>query len=194
MNQSAGAITDALGALRDGDAGALDQLMPLVYDQLRRMARRQLGAEPTGHTFGTTALVHEAYLKLVDQTRVQWQDRAHFFAIAAQAMRRILIDHARRHCAARRGGVDGAAPVPISLDAAELSVMERAETLLAVDDALTRLALVDPRLARVVECRFFAGLTEQETAEALGLSVRTVARDWGLAKGWLYRELMSDVA
>ena len=189
-----GPITDALGALRDGAPGALDQLMPLVYEQLRRMAHRQLGAEPTGHTLNTTALVHEAYLKLVDQTRAQWEDRAHFFAIASQAMRRILIDYARRHSAARRGGVDGAAPVPISLDAVELSVAARAETLLALDEALERLAQVDARLARVVECRFFAGLTEEETAHALGISIRTVAREWALAKGWLYQALDSDVA
>lgn len=172
----------------------MDQLMPLVYDQLRRMAHRQLGAEPTGHTLNTTALVHEAWFRLVDQTRAQWEDRAHFFAIAAQAMRRILIDYARRHRAARRGGLDGGAPIPISLDAVELSVAERAETLLALDEALERLAQVDTRLARVVECRFFAGLTEAETAEALGVSVRTVAREWALAKGWLYRALNDDDA
>ena len=158
------------------------------------MAHRQLGAEPAGHTLNTTALVHEAYLRLVDQTRAQWEDRAHFFAIASQAMRRILIDYARRHSAARRGGVDGAAPVPISLDAEELSVAERAETLLALDEALERLAQVDARLARVVECRFFAGLTEEETAHALRISIRTVAREWALAKGWLYQALDSDVA
>ncbi len=189
-----GPITDALGALRAGAPGALDKLMPLVYEQLRRMAHRQLGAEPTGHTLNTTALVHEAYLKLVDQKRAQWEDRAHFFAIASQAMRRILIDYARRHSAARRGGVDAAAPVPISLDAVELSVAERAETLLALDEALVRLAQIDARLARVAECRVFAGLTEEETAQAQRISLRPVAREWSLANGWLYQALDSDVA
>jgi RNA polymerase sigma factor (TIGR02999 family) len=191
---ASGPITDALGALRDASPGAMDRLMPLVYEQLRRMAHRQLGAEPAGHTLSTTALVHEAYFKLVDQTRAQWQDRAHFFAIAAQAMRRILVDYARRYSAVRRGGLSGAAPRAISLEAAELSVSDRAETLLALDEALERLALVDARLARVVECRFFAGLTEDETAQALEVSVRTVAREWALAKGWLYQELNSDDA
>ena len=189
-----GSITDALGALRDASPDAMDRLMPLVYEQLRRMAHRQLGAEPSGHTLSTTALVHEAYFKLVDQTRAQWQDRAHFFAIAAQAMRRILVDYARRYSAVRRGGMNGAAPRAISLEAAELSVSDRADTLLALDEALERLARVDARLARVVECRFFAGLTEDETAQALDISVRTVAREWALARGWLYQELNSDVS
>lgn len=167
--------------------------MPLVYNQLRRLAHHQLGAEETGHTLTTTALVHETYLKLVDQTRVDWQDRAHFFAVATRLMRRILVDYARRHRAARRGGQpDGAPPKPISLDEVELPAAERAEALLALDEALDRLERFDARLARVVECRFFAGLEEAETAIALGVSQRTVARDWAVAKGWLYRELRSD--
>jgi RNA polymerase sigma factor (TIGR02999 family) len=183
-------ITEALVALRGRIPGALDRLMPLVYDQLRHVAHRQLGAEPTGHTLSTTALVHEAYLKLVDQSRVQWQDRAHFFAVASRAMRRILIDYARRHRALRRGGSpDGAPPKPVSLDTVELPVEERAQALIALDDALDRLEQVEARLARVVECRFFAGLTEGETAAALGVSQRTVAREWALARGWLYQEL-----
>ncbi|HXY30497.1 MAG TPA: ECF-type sigma factor [Gemmatimonadaceae bacterium] len=187
-------ITEALVALRQGAPGAMDRLMPLVYDQLRRMAHRQLGAEPTGHTLTTTALVHEAYLKLVEQTRTQWQDRAHFFAIAARAMRRILVDYARLYRAARRGGgPDGHAATPVSLDSVELPTAERADALLALDDALDRLGRVDARMAQVVECRFFAGLTEADTAAALALSQRTVARDWALAKGWLYQELRSDV-
>jgi RNA polymerase sigma factor (TIGR02999 family) len=172
----------------------MDRLMPLVYQQLRRVAHRQLGAEPTGHTLTTTALVHEAYLRLVDQTRAQWQDRVHFFAIAARAMRRILIDYARRHRAARRGGGPDGPPTPVSLDTVELSVAERAEALLALDEALDRLAAVDARLAQVVECRFFAGLTEGETAAALEVSQRTVAREWALAKGWLYQELRGELA
>jgi RNA polymerase sigma factor (TIGR02999 family) len=191
--QADGEITDALVALRQGTPGAMDRLMPLVYDQLRRMAHRQLGAEPTGHTLTTTALVHEAYLRLVDQTRAQWQDRAHFFAIAARAMRRILIDYARRYRAARRGGgPDGSPATPISLDNVEVPAGERAEALLALDEALDRLGEMDARLAQVVECRFFAGLTESETAEALAVSQRTVARDWALAKGWLYQELRRE--
>jgi RNA polymerase sigma factor (TIGR02999 family) len=191
--QSDPEITEALVALRDRIPGAMDRLMPLVYDQLRRVAHRQLGAEPTGHTLSTTALVHEAYLKLVDQTRAQWQDRAHFFAIASRAMRRILIDYARRHRALRRGGLpDGTPPTPVSLDDVELPVAERAEALLALDEALDRLEQFDARLAEVVECRFFAGLTEAETAAALGVSQRTVAREWAVAKGWLYQELGRD--
>lgn len=183
-------ITRALLALRERAPGAMDRLMPLVYEQLRRVAHWQLEAEPAGHTLTTTALVHEAYLRLVAQTRIQWQDRAHFFAIASRAMRRVLIDHARRHRAVRRGGQpDGARFRPISLDEVELPVAERAEALLALDEALDRLGRVDERLARVVECRFFGGLTEAETGVALGVSQRTVAREWAVAKGWLYREL-----
>lgn len=186
-------ITEALVALRRGAPDAMDRLIPLVYEQLRRVAHRQLGAERTGHTLSTTALVHETYLKLVDQTRAEWQDRAQFFAVASGAMRRILIDYARRHRALRRGGQpDGSPPRPVSLDEVELPVAERAEALLALDDALERLGEVDPRLAQVVECRFFAGLTEAETAAALAVSKRTVAREWALARGWLYRELGGD--
>jgi len=170
----------------------MDRLMPLVYDQLRRLAHRQLVVEPTGHTLATTALVHEAYLKLVDQTRAQWQDRAHFFAIAARALRRILIDYARRHRAARRGGSQDGPPARVALDSVELPVAERADALLALDEALDRLAQLDARLAQVVECRFFAGLSEEETAAALAVSQRTVARRWVLAKGWLYQELQPE--
>lgn len=183
-------VTEALVALRDGVPGAMDRLMPLVYGQLRQVAHRQLSAERAGHTLATTALVHEAYLRLVDQTRVQWQDRCHFFAIASQSMRRVLIDYARRHRALRRGGLgNGDPPRPVSLDVVEVPVAERADALLALDEALERLGQVDPRMTRVVECRFFAGLSESDTAAALGLSKRTVAREWALAKGWLYQEL-----
>lgn len=187
-------ITEALIALRHRAPGALDRLMPLVYDELRRVAHRQLGAEPTGHTLSTTALVHEAYLKLVDQSRTEWQDRAQFFAIASRAMRRILIDYARRHRALRRGGgPNGARPVPVALDEAEIPVEQRADALIALDEALERLGRMDARLARVVECRFFGGLTEPETATALGISRRTVAREWAVARGWLYQELRDGV-
>ena len=189
-------ITEALAVLRRGAPEAMDQLLPLVYADLRRIAHRQLAAEATGHTLCTTALVHEAYLRLADQTRAQWVDRAQFFAVAARTMRRVLVDYARRHWAKRRGG--GAHRRPVTLDGADdagaLAVAERADELLALDEALERLAAVDERLARVVECRFFAGLTEAEAAEALGVSQRTVARDWLMAKGWLYRELRDDVA
>ena len=187
------AITDALCALRNGAPDAMDRLAPLIYEQLKRIARRQLRAEPAGHTLSTTALVHEAYLKLVDQTRAEWQDRGHFFAVASGAMRRILVDHARRYRAARRGGGDDGAPVrPIPLDDTEIPDAERADALVALDEALERLGRFDERQARVVECRFFGGLTEEETAAALGISQRTVAREWVTARGWLYRELQRD--
>jgi RNA polymerase sigma factor (TIGR02999 family) len=188
-------ITELLVAWRGGDPAALDRLFPLVYDQLRRISRRQLGAERAGHTLSTTALVHEAYLKLVDQTRAEWVDRAQFYAVAARAMRRILVDYARRHRAAKRGGDRER----VSLDVPDLAqplaeappgaADERADTLIALDDALARLAQVDERLSRVVECRFFGGLTEEETAVVLGMTARTVRRDWVKAKAWLYREM-----
>jgi RNA polymerase sigma factor (TIGR02999 family) len=174
-------ITGQLVAWRGGDALARDRLFHLVYGELRRIAHRQLGREETGHTLDTNALVHEAYLRLVDQTRVEWEDRSHFFAIAAQAMRRILIDYARRYQALRRGG--GLRRVSLGEEAA---VLERSETLLALDEGLERLAALDPRLSQVVECRYFAGFTEEETAEALGVTPRTVRRDWVKARAWLY--------
>jgi RNA polymerase sigma factor (TIGR02999 family) len=187
------AITEALCALRNGAPDAMDRLAPLVYEQLRRIAHRQLRAEPVGHTLSTTALVHEAYLKLVDQTRAEWQDRGHFFAVASGAMRRILVDYARRYRAARRGGGDDGAPVrPISLDNTDIPAAERADALVALDEALERLGRLDERQARVVECRFFGGLSEAETAAALGISQRTVAREWVTAKGWLFQELRRD--
>ena len=191
--EAEGEITEALVALREGTPGAMDRLMPLVYEQLRRIAHRQLGAESTGHTLSTTGLVHEAYLRLVDQSRTDWQDRGHFFAVAARAMRRILIDYARRYRAARRGGgPDGTPAARLSLDDADIPVHERADVLIALDEALERLGKVDERQAQVVECRFFAGLTEAETAAALALSQRTVAREWATAKGWLYQELLGE--
>ena len=187
------AITEALFALRNGGPDAMDRLVPLVYERLRRIAHLQLRAEPVGHTFSTTVLVHEAYLKLVDQTRAEWQDRGHFFAVASGAMRRILVDYARRYRAARRGGGDDGAPVrPISLDNTEIPAAERADALVALDEALERLGRLDERQARVVECRFFGGLSEAETAAALGISQRTVAREWVTARGWLYQELQRD--
>ena len=184
------AITEALCAWRNGAPDAMDRLAPLVYEQLKRIARRQLRAEPVGHTLSTTALVHEAYLKLVDQTRAEWQDRGHFYAVASGAMRRILVDYARRYRAERRGGGDDGAPAqPIPLDDTDIPVAERADALIALDEALERLGGFDAQQARVVECRFFGGLTEGETAAALGISQRTVAREWVTARGWLFQEL-----
>ena len=178
-------ITTQLRAWQAGDPSARERLFPLVYDELRLIAHRQLQRERPGHTLDTTALVHEAYLRLAGSTSQDFSDRAHFFAMAATAMRRILVDYARRYRTEKRG----AAPRRVSLTDTMLVAEERADTLLAVDEALVELARIDPRLSRVVECRFFAGLTEEETAEALGVTSRTVRRDWTKAKGWLLRTL-----
>jgi RNA polymerase sigma factor (TIGR02999 family) len=178
-------VTGLLLAWRAGKPDASNKLFPLVYDELRRIAHGQLGRERDGHTLDTSALVHEAYLKLVDQTRVHWVDRSHFLAVATQAMRRILVDYARRYSSDKRGN----APRQVSLTDATLVVEERADLLLALDEALIALAKVDERLSRVVECRFFGGLTEDETAEVLGVTARTVRRDWTKAKGWLHQVL-----
>lgn len=178
-------ITDGLVDVRDGNREALEWLLPLVYAELHRIARRQLRSERPDHTLNTTALVHEAYLKLVDQSRAEWRDRVHFSALAAQAMRRILVDHARKHLAAKRGGHRQRLPLKV----AALSAGDRAATLIELDDALRDLARLEPRLSRVVECRFFGGLTEEETAAVLGVTPRTVRRDWVKAKGWLHAEL-----
>jgi RNA polymerase sigma factor (TIGR02999 family) len=188
-------ITAALSMLRRGAPEALEGLLPLVYNELRRIAHRQLSAEAAGHTLNTTALVHEAYLKLKDQTHAEWVNREQFFALAARVMRRILVDYARKHWAQRRGGPGRRA---LAIDDAEqaglLAVADRATELLALDEALERLTAMDPRLGRVVECRFFGGLSEEETARALGVSQRTVSRDWSMARGWLHGELRHDVA
>jgi RNA polymerase sigma factor (TIGR02999 family) len=178
-------ITDLLLQIRDGSPEALDRLFPLVYEALRRIARRQLQGERPGHSLDTTGLVHETYLRLVDHDRLQWQDRGHFFALASRAMRQILVDYARRYRALRRGGGAGHQ----ELREEDAATDERGETLLALDEALERLAAVNPRLNKVVECRYFGGLTEEETAEALGVTTRTVQRDWAKARGWLYLEL-----
>jgi RNA polymerase sigma factor (TIGR02999 family) len=178
-------VTGLLLAWRSGEPEASDQLFPLVYDELLRIAHRQLGHERSGHTLDTTALVHEAYIRLVDQTRVQWVDRSHFLAVATLAMRRILVDYARRYRSEKRGG----ALTRVNLEEVSLVAEDGADLLLAVDEALTRLAEVDERLSRVVECRFFGGLTEEETAELLGVTARTVRRDWTKAKGWLHQVL-----
>ena len=178
-------ITQILLSWGKGDQAALDQLIPLVYPELRRMARRYMGRENSAHTLQTSALINEAYLRLIDQQKVEWQDRGHFFAVAAQVMRHILIDHARRHRYSKRGG--GAQHVP--LDDAEIVNHERAAELVALDDALTGLAKIDPRKSQIVELRFFGGLSVEETAEVMNLSPITVMREWRAAKAWLHREI-----
>ena len=184
-------ITALLHDLRRGAPDAMERLLPLVYGELRRIAHRQLGRERDGHTVGTTALVHEAYLRLVDQRRTEWNDRAHFYGVAAQAMRRVLLDYARRHRAAKRDGALQQVPLDDALDAALDAAEERADALIALDEALDRLAGVAPRLARVVELRYFGGLTEADVGELLGVDARTVRRDWTKAKAWLHAELTS---
>jgi RNA polymerase sigma-70 factor (ECF subfamily) len=169
-------------------AADVASLATLVYDELRRLARRQLAHEATGHTLTPTDLVHQAYLQLASHDRTVWQNKAHFMAIAAAAMRRILVDHARGVHRLKRGG--GLRPIP--LDATNVATEERAELLIALDEALDRLREMDVRQAQVVECRFFAGMNENETADALGVSVRTARRDWTKAKAWLYAELYSE--
>jgi RNA polymerase sigma factor (TIGR02999 family) len=178
-------ITELLLAHRDGQSEALNDLIPLVYDQLRRMARAQRRRVVGADTLGTTGLVHEAYVKLVDQTRADWRDRGHFFAVSAMAMRQTLIDAARRRSRAKRGG--GAQPAEFD-DAADPASADL-DQVLDVDRALEQLASVDPRLVRVVECRYFAGLSEEDTAAALGVSVRTAQREWFKARRWLREAL-----
>jgi RNA polymerase sigma factor (TIGR02999 family) len=178
-------ITRLLDEWGNGNQTALDKLYPLVYDELRRMAHRYMSRERKGHTLQTTALINEAYLRLVEQRNVHWENRAHFFGISAQIMRRILIDHARRYDYAKRGG--GAQRV--SLDEAAVVAKERAAELLDLDEALNRLADIDPRRSRVVELRFFGGLDNEEIAWLLKISPNTVTRDWKMARAWLYREL-----
>jgi RNA polymerase sigma factor (TIGR02999 family) len=181
-------ITALLVDWSNGDQAALDRLTPLVYQELRRMASRQLHRERADHTLQTTALVHEAYLRLVDQRRVNWRNSAHFAALAAQMMRRILIDHARKHRYAKRGG--GAARVSLE-DAPEIGVSDEPDVL-EVDEALNQLAEVEPDLARIVELRYFGGLTSDQIAEVVGVSVPTVTRRWRMARAWLYRYLTGD--
>jgi len=182
---AAGDVTGLLLAWSRGDEAALEALIPIVHLELRRLARRQMRGERDGHTLQTTALVNELYLRLVDVSRVRWQDRAHFFAMAARLMRRVLVDHARARRYQKRGG--NAVRVPLT--ETEPIAGDRRADLVALDDALTALASFDERKGRVVELRFFGGLNVAETAEALGVSVETVARDWRLAKAWLHKEL-----
>jgi RNA polymerase sigma factor (TIGR02999 family) len=178
-------VTQILHDWSGGDARAPERLMPFVYDELRRLARAFLAREHGGHTLQPTALVNEAYLRLIDQTRVDWQNRAHFYGIASRMMRRVLIDHARAHATDKRGG--GA--IRLSLEDVQLPAEQRAASLVALDEALGRLAEMDERKCRVVEMRFFGGMSDEEIAEALGVTTRTVLRDWKKARLWLYREL-----
>jgi len=187
---SPGQATQLLIDLSGGDTAALEKLTPLIYDELHRLAHRFLRRERGGHTLQTTALVNEAYLRLVDQRNLRWQNRAHFFAIAAQLMRRILIDYARRRQYAKRGS---GAP-HVSLDEAAVLSEERAADLIALDEALDNLASIDPQQSRVVTLRFFGGLTVEETAEVLKLSHDMVKREWSTAKAWLYREMSSGAS
>lgn len=181
-----GPVTALIAQLREGDAEALDRLVPLIYQELRTLARSQLRREAPGHTLGSTALVHEAYMRLSRRDRIGPADRRHFFAIAAEAMRRVLIDHARTRKRKKRGSGE----VVRSLDDVSAFLADdAADELTAIDEALGRLAAASPRAARVVECRFFAGYTLEETAEILDVSVKTVQRDWLLAQAWLRKEI-----
>jgi RNA polymerase sigma factor (TIGR02999 family) len=184
-----GDVTIMLKEVGRGSRVAVDRLLPLVYDELRRLAQSRLQLERPDHTLQATALVHEAYLKLIDQTRVEWQDRAHFFAVAAQAIRRILVDYARRRGRVKRGG----GQVKLSLDEAPTLLMaaddQPAADLLALDRSLTRFAAEHPEKAKVVELRFFGGLSGEETAKVLGITSRSVRRYWSFAQAWLYRDM-----
>jgi len=188
MASASGPVTRLLLAWKDGDQAALEDLIPVVYPELRRIAGRYLRRERVGHTLQPTALVHEAYLKLFDQDRADWQNRAQFFGVAAQLMRRILVDHAREHAAAKRGG--GVRPVTLVDGAGALS--PRGIDVIALDEALARFAALYPEPGRLVELRFFGGLTIEETAEVMGLSPATVKRQWTVARAWLLANLEGE--
>lgn len=179
-------VTQLLIAWSQGDRDSADRLMPLIYDELRRLAARHLAGERPEHTFQPTALVNEAYLRLIDLRHVKWQNRAHFFAMAAQAMRRLLVDHARRQRSAKRGGADRGLPLD---QVSELAAAGRAPDLMALDEALKNLATFDPLKASIVELRFFGGLSNKEAGEVLECSRATVGRHWQMAKAWLHGEL-----
>jgi RNA polymerase sigma factor (TIGR02999 family) len=187
-------VTRLVGDLRAGTPGAFDRLLPLVYDELRRLARHQRHRWYGDETLTSTALVHEAYLRLVNQSTVEWESRAHFLAVASRAMRQILLDYAKRKHAAKRDG--GRERVPLHevaavLGASEDAVDMQSEALIALEESLARLEVGQPRQSRIVECRFFGGMTIEETAEALGISVASVKRGWAMAQAWLYRDLRS---
>ena len=177
-------ISTLLRAWSDGDQSALEGLTPIVYDELRRLAHRYMKRERPGHTLQTTALVNDAYMRLVEYKRMKWQNRAHFFAVSAQVMRRILVDHARSHNVKRGAGVPH-----VSLEEVAVVGGDRPADLVALDDALNALARLDPRKVQIIEMRFFGGLSVEDTAEVLNVSPATVRRDWSIAKFWLYREL-----
>jgi RNA polymerase sigma-70 factor (ECF subfamily) len=181
-------VTELLAKAGSGDSSALANVFPLIYEELHRLAQQQLRREPDGHTLSPTALVHEAYMRLIDYSRMEWTGRAHFLAVASTAMRRILVDHARSHRSVKRGGALRRVPI----ESVDLATEDRAELLIAVDDALSKLKEIDARQARVVECRFFGGMTEEETAEALGIGLRTAKRDWAKAKMWLHKEIAGE--
>ena len=187
---SPGTITAILREARAGSREAVDRIFPVLYDELRRMAHRQLRSQAHGSTLNTTALIHESYLRLVDQSSAGWEDRAHFFSYSARAMRSVLVDYARQRSTRKRGGD----AIHLSLDDSDLPVEQQADLLVALDDALTRLGDLSERLCRTVECRFFGGMTEEETAAVLGVSDRTVRRDWLKAKAWLYADLSGKPA
>ena len=189
MTQTPENVTQLLIGWSKGDKEALDKLLPLVYNELHRQAAAYLRRERAGHTLQTTALIHEAYVRLVDQKNVHWQNRAHFFGIAAQLMRRILVDHARTKKRVKRGGSD----IRVSLSEVTIKASARDLDIVALDEALERLALIDEQQSRIVELRFFSGLTVEETAEVLGISPATVKRDWSMAKAWLHREISGEV-
>lgn len=181
-------VTQLLGDWRGGDEGALGKLIPLVQPELHRLAHYYMSRERTGHTLQTTELLDEAYLRLVDNTKPRWQNRTHFIAAAAQLMRRIMVDHARQRHSHKRGS--GA--MKVTLDEAAFVTETRSDQLLALDDALGRLAMLDPRKSQIVELRYFGGLTVEETAEFVKLSLRTVRREWNMAKAWLHRALSGE--
>jgi RNA polymerase sigma-70 factor (ECF subfamily) len=189
MSQTPPNVTQLLIGLSKGDREALDALLPVVYEELRKQAARYLRRERPGHTLQTTALIHEAYLKLIDQKNVHWQNRAHFFGIAAQLMRRILVDHARTKKRAKRGGSD----IRVSFNEANAVGPGRDLDIVALDEALARLSEIDEQQSKIVELRFFSGLTVDETAEVLAISPATVKRDWSMAKAWLHREISAEV-
>ena len=185
MTASSQEITQLLIDWSRGDQTALDKLMPLVYNELRRLAHHYMGRERPNHTLQTTALVNEAYVRLIDQNRVEWQNRAHFFAVAAKVMRHLLVDHARSHQYAKRGG----GTLQVALEEAAVMSQEQPTDLVALDEALIKLADLDLRKSRIVEMRYFGGLNAEEIAEVLGLSIITIKREWQKAKAWLYREI-----
>jgi RNA polymerase sigma-70 factor (ECF subfamily) len=186
MPGSGGDVTLLLAQLREGNQQAADQLVPLVYDELRRIAGAYIGRERLGHTLQATALVHEAYMRLAGGQPVDWQNRAHFYAIAANTMRQVLLDYARRRHAGKRGGADAR---KVDLDAELLIGSDTLDDVIVIDEVLERLARIDPRQSRLIELRFFAGLSVEESAEVMGVSTVTIKREWRSAKAWLHREM-----